>query len=74
MPRHAQQKNRTVYRSASADRAYRSGSVSRTIDMSQSPAYTVRQRATATATRYGIALGMIAATVWIFDLSEVINH
>ena len=73
MPRHAQQKNRTL-RSASAERAHRAGAVTHTIDMAQPSSFTVRQRAAATATRYGLALGMTAAAVWIFDLSELINH
>jgi hypothetical protein len=68
MPRHAAPKKQAVHRSVSAERAYRAGAVTRTIDISRSPAFEVRQRATATLNRHALALGVIAAAFWIYDL------
>ena len=71
MPRHATSKR--TYRSSSAERAYRSGTVTHTIDITQSPAFTVRQRATAAALRNSLVLSAVAAMVWLFDLAEVVR-
>jgi hypothetical protein len=73
MPRHAATKKQTPYRSASAAQAHRAGTVRHTIDIAQSPAFTVRQRANAAAARNGLAFGLVATMVWIYDLARVIR-
>ena len=74
MPRHAQPKNHTLYRSPSAAHAHRAGSVTHTIDITRPAAYDVRQRATATLTRHGLALGVVAAAFWIYDIGLLIRR
>jgi hypothetical protein len=73
MPRHAQTK-RSTHRSPSASRAHRDGMVTHTIDINRSPAFEVRQRATATLSRHAMALGLVAAAFWIYDLGLLIRH
>ena len=74
MPRHAAPKNQhQVHRSASAERAYRNGSVTRTIDMTRSPSFEMRQRAMATASRHALALGIVALAFWIYDIGLVVR-
>jgi hypothetical protein len=70
MPRHAAPKkhHQPVHRSASAERAHRTGSVTRTIDISRSPAFEVRQRAMVTASRHALALGIVGMAFWIYDI------
>ncbi len=68
MSRHAAPKYRAVHRSPSAERAYRIGGVTGTIDISRSPAFDARQRATATLNRHALALGVVAAAFWIYDV------
>ena len=74
MPRHAATRRRTPYRSPSAAHAHHTGTVMHTIDIARSPAFDVRQRMTAAAARNGMAMGLLAAMVWLFDLAEVIRH
>jgi len=73
MPRHATSKKQRTHRSPSAQRAYRAGMVTHTIDMTQPPAFRVGQRATAVALRNSLVLGAVAAMVWLFDLAEVVR-
>lgn len=74
MPRHAApKKQQQVHRSAAAERAYRTGSVTRTIDISRSPSFEIRQRAMATASRHALALGIVAMAFWIYDIGLVVR-
>ena len=73
MPRHAAPKKQTTYRSTSAERAYRAGAVTGTIDISRSPAFDARQRATATLSRHAAALGVVAAAFWIYDIGLLVH-
>ena len=69
MPRHAApKKQQQVYRSPSAERAYRTGSVTRTLDISRSPSFEIRQRAMVTLNRHALALGVVAIGFWIYDI------
>jgi len=74
MSRHAATGKKTPHRSPSAARAHRTGAVTHTIDIARSPAFEIRQRATAAAARNGLALGLLAAMVWLFDIAEVFHH
>ena len=74
MPRHAKTKARASYRSPSAVRAYRTGSVTHVIDLERSAEMQIRQRATATLTRHAIALGVVGAAFWIYDLGLLLHH
>ena len=67
MARHAATKTRR--RSNSAERAHRAGLVTHTIDLAAPAA--VRERLVNTAARNGKALGIVAATVWIYDLARI---
>jgi len=71
MARHAAPKQLRSHRSPLAAEAYRAGIVTGTLDLTRPPVLTIRERAMRTAARYGAALGMFAAMVWIFDLAEV---
>ena len=74
MPRHAApKKQQQVHRSAAAERAYRSGSVTRTIDISRSPSFEMRQRAMATATRHALALGVVGMAFWVYDIGLLVR-
>jgi len=75
MPRHAAPKKQQqqVHRSAAAERAYRSGSVTRTIDISRSPSFEMRQRAMATATRHALALGVVGMAFWVYDIGLLVR-
>lgn len=68
MARHAATSTRRR-RSSSAERAHRAGLVTHTIDLSAPSA--VRERLVNTAARNGRALGVLAATVWIYDLARI---
>jgi hypothetical protein len=61
----------TPQRSASALRAYAAGSVTSTIDLTRSPGR-VTQRADDVAVRNGVLLGVLATTVWAYDLVRVL--
>jgi hypothetical protein len=73
MPRHASPSKQRTRRSPTAEYAYRAGAITGTIDLTQPPALTVRERAMATAARYGTALGVFAAMVWIYDVARVVH-
>ena len=73
MPRHAAPKKQGTHRSASAERAYRAGAVTHTIDIARSPAFEVRQRATDTLNRHAMALGVVAAAFWIYDIGLLVH-
>lgn len=74
MPRHAAPNKSRARRSTSAELAYRAGIVDRTIDLTRSPALSVRERAWRTANRYGAVLCTLAAMVWLFDVVEAVSH
>lgn len=74
MPRHAAPKAKSLYRSDSAQRAYKAGVVTHTIDIARSPAFEVRQRASATLNRHALALGVVAAAFWIYDVGLLVTH
>ena len=73
MPRHAAPDTQRARRSWSAESAHRAGVVTGTLDLTRPAALTIRERAARTAARYGAALGMFAAMVWIYDLARVIH-
>ena len=73
MPRHAASSKQHVHRSRSAELAHRANLVTGTIDLSALPALTARQRAMTTAARHGIALGIVATGVWIYDIARVLR-
>jgi hypothetical protein len=68
MSRHAATRTR---RSSSAERAHRAGLVDRTIDLASPSPLTARERLITTAARNGAALGIVAATVWVYDIARV---
>jgi hypothetical protein len=74
MARHASPKAKTLYRSDTAQQAYRAGAVTHTIDIARSPAFEVRQRASATLNRHALALGIVAAAFWIYDVGLLVTH
>lgn len=74
MPRHATTRKPGAHRSASAERAYRAGSVTHTIDITRSPAFDVRQRASAALNRHALALGIVAVAFWIYDVGLLIRR
>lgn len=70
MSRHAATSTR---RSNSAERAHRAGLVTGTIDLSAPSASAARERLVNTAARNGAALAIVAATVWIYDISRIVG-
>jgi hypothetical protein len=74
MPRHAKTETRTGHRSPSAARAHHAGTVTHTIDIARAPAFEVRQRLTATLIRHALALSVVAAGFWIYDVGLLIRH
>ena len=60
----------TPTRSANALRAYAAGGVTSTIDLTCSPAR-ITQRANEAANRNGMLLGLLAGSVWIYDLVRI---
>jgi hypothetical protein len=74
MARHAAPKNQQqVHRSVSAEHAYRTGSVTRTLDISRSPSFEIRQRAIVTLNRHALALGIIAMAFCIYDVGLLVR-
>ena len=73
MPRHPAHSRTRARRSPAADHAYRAGIVTGTLDLTRPAALTVRERAARTATRYGAALGLFAAMVWMYDVASVLH-
>lgn len=73
MPRHAA-KTRATRRSPSAEAAYRAGLVTNTIQLGRSPSYDVRMRAIATLNRHALALIVVAAAFWIYDIGLLVTH
>ena len=71
MSRHAAATS--TYRSRSAERAHRAGLVHRTIDLTATSALTARERVINTAARNGAALAIVAAGLWIYDISRVMG-
>jgi hypothetical protein len=71
MSRHAATR---TSRSKSAERAHRAGQVAGTIDLAAPPSpFTTRERLTVTAARNGVALAIVAATIWIYDITRVVH-
>jgi hypothetical protein len=62
-----------AHRSKSAERAHRAGRVDRTVVLSASAPLTVRERLITTAAHNGGALAIVAATVWIYDITRVVH-
>lgn len=62
-----------AHRSNSADRAHRAGLVDRTIVLPASAPLGVRERLITTAARNGVALAIVAVTVWIYDITRVVH-
>ena len=60
----------TPQRSANALRAYAAGSVTSTIDLTCTPP-SITQRAHETARRNGMLLGLLAGSVWIYDIARI---
>ena len=75
MPRHAAPRKTTgPHRSPSAARAHRAGTVTHTIDIARSPAFEVRQRMSASLIRHSLALGIVGAAFWTYDIGLLIRH
>lgn len=74
MPRHAAPPKRAVHRSPRADQAHRAGAVTHTIDITRSPAFDVRQRVMTSATRHALALAVVGAGFWIYDIGLLVHH
>jgi len=47
--------------------------VTHTIDIARSPAFEVRERATATLTRHALALSIVGAAFWIYDIGLLVR-
>ena len=73
MPRHAAPKTSTR-RSPSAQAAYRAGLVTNTIELGRPAAYDVRMRANRSLTHHGVALMIVAAAFWIYDIGLLVTH
>ena len=71
MSRHAATAN--THRSRSAEAAHRAGLVHGTIDLTAASALTARERVVNVAARNGAALAIVAAGVWIYDISRVLG-
>ena len=74
MPRHAKTKTRSTHRSPSAHEAYRAGLVTNTIELGRPPAHDVRMRVNRTLNHNAVALIVVAAAFWIYDIGLLLTH
>ncbi|MCU1595977.1 MAG: hypothetical protein JWO12_3369 [Frankiales bacterium] len=76
MPRATRAKNAPVtapLRSPNAARAHAAGEVTWTIDLAQSPG-SINERAVSAANRSVMALGLVAVSIWGYDLAGILRH
>lgn len=60
-------------RSNSAERAYRAGQVTNTIYLSTPASTTVGERTVNRAARNALTLGIVAGSIWLYDIVRVVH-
>ncbi len=61
------------HRSPSAAQAHAANKVTWTIDLAQAPSR-VTERAVASTSRSVMTLGVVAGTVWVYDIARILTH